>query len=54
LRDFVSPVLRAQVATEAYFIGFIPGLLANLLGTAVAGIGILKRETYQLFRELET
>jgi len=50
----VSPALRAQVATEAYFIGFIPGLLANLLGTAVAGIGILKRETYQLFRELET
>ena len=50
----MSPVLRAQITTEAYFIGFIPGLLANFLGKAVSGIGILKRETSQLFRELET
>ncbi|MFO7981558.1 MAG: FtsX-like permease family protein [Candidatus Aminicenantes bacterium] len=49
----MSPVLRAQITTEAYFIGFIPGLLANFLGTAVAGIGIFKRDTSQLFRELE-
>jgi putative ABC transport system permease protein len=49
----MSPVLRAQVTTEAYFIGFIPGLLANFLGTAVAGIGIFKRDTSQLFREME-
>lgn len=50
----MSPVLRAQVTTEAYYIGFIPGLLATFLGKAVAGMGILKRETSQLFRELET
>jgi len=50
----MSPVLRAQVTTEAYYIGFIPGLLATFLGTAISGIGILKRETSQLFRELET
>ena len=49
----MSPVLRAQITTEAYFIGFIPGLIANFLGTAVAGIGIFKRDTSQLFRELE-
>ena len=50
----MSPVLRAQITTEAYYIGFIPGLLATFLGKAVAGIGIFKRETSQLFRELET
>jgi len=49
----MSPVLRAQITTEACFIGFIPGLIANFLGTAVAGIGIFKRDTSQLFRELE-
>ena len=50
----MSTVLRAKVTTEAYFIGIIPGLLATVLGKAIAGIGILKRETSQLFRELET
>jgi len=49
----MSPVLRAKITTGTYFIGFIPGLLATLLGRAVAGIGILQRETSQLFRQLE-
>jgi len=49
----MSPVLRAKVTKGAYFIGFVPGLLATFLGKAIAGIGIMKRETSQLFRELE-
>ena len=49
----MSTVLRAKVTPGAYFIGLIPGLLATVIGKAMAGIGILKRETAQLFRELE-
>lgn len=49
----MSNVLRAQVTPTSYVIGFIPGIMATLLGTAVAGIGIYKRQTSQLFRELE-
>ena len=49
----MSNVLRAQVTPTSYVIGFIPGIIATLLGTAVAGIGIYRRQTSQLFRELE-
>jgi putative ABC transport system permease protein len=34
-------------------IGFLPGLLATLLGSALSGVGIYKRKTAQLFKELE-
>lgn len=46
-------VMKARITTEAYYIGFIPGLLATVLGTALAGIGIFKRKTAQLFKELQ-
>jgi len=49
----MSTVLRARVNPPAYFIGFIPGLLATFLGNAISGIGIINRETAQLFKELE-
>jgi putative ABC transport system permease protein len=49
----MSDVIRAQVTPESFFVGFIPGMLATLLGTAISGIGIYKRETSQLFKELE-
>ena len=49
----MSNVLRAQVRPERFVIGFIPGILAMLLGTAVSGLGIYKRQTSQLFKELE-
>ncbi len=49
----ISGVLRAQVTPTTYLIGFIPGTLATVLGTAIAGIGIYKRQTAQLFKELE-
>ncbi|MEN8156040.1 MAG: ABC transporter permease [Bacteroidota bacterium] len=46
-------VMKARITPEAYYIGFIPGILATALGTALAGIGIYKRQTAQLFKELQ-
>jgi putative ABC transport system permease protein len=46
-------VMRAKFTYSLLFIGFIPGLGAMVLGTALAGLGIYKRETAQLFKELE-
>jgi putative ABC transport system permease protein len=50
----ISDVIRAQVNPLTYVIGFIPGVLATFLGSAISGIGIFKRQTSQLFKELET
>jgi putative ABC transport system permease protein len=49
----MANVIRARITSPAYYIGFVPGLLATLLGTAVSGIGVLRRQTAQLFKELE-
>jgi putative ABC transport system permease protein len=49
-----TDVIRAQVTPFTYVIGFLPGMLATFLGTAISGIGIYKRQTSQLFKELET
>ena len=49
----VSSVIRAQVTPTSFYIGFLPGLFASVLGTLFAGIGIYKRQTSQLFKELE-
>lgn len=46
-------VIRAKVTPSLFYIGFIPGLFAMVLGTALSGIGIYKRETATLFKELE-
>ncbi|MDP4291039.1 MAG: FtsX-like permease family protein [Bacteroidota bacterium] len=46
-------VARAQITRTAYYIGFIPGLFSMVLGNALSGIGIYKRKTAQLFKELE-
>ncbi|MFC1546589.1 ABC transporter permease [bacterium] len=42
-----------RVTALSYIIGFIPGVLAPVLGTMAAGIGIYRRKTSQLFKELE-
>ena len=47
-------IYRAHITTQAYYLGFIPGLFSTVLGTALSGIGIYKRKTSQLFKELET
>jgi len=49
----MQSVMKARITPEAYYIGFIPGVLATALGTALAGIGIFKRKTAQLFKELQ-
>lgn len=47
-------VFRGQITPQTYYIGFIPGIFSTVLGTMLAGIGIYKRQTAQLFKELET
>ncbi len=49
----ISDVLRARVTPVSFMIGFIPGLMATILGTSISGIGIYKRQTSQLAKELE-
>lgn len=49
----MTSVIRAQVTWVSYIIGFIPGLLATLLGTAIAGLGIFRRRTAVLMKEFE-
>ncbi len=45
--------IRARVTITSYYIGFLPGLFASVLGTMFAGVGIYRRQTAQLFKELE-
>ena len=47
-------ILRARITPVDYYIGFLPGIFSTLIGAALAGIGIYKRKTSQLFKELET
>jgi putative ABC transport system permease protein len=46
-------IIRSQITTTTYFIGFIPGVLSTVIGAMLAGIGIYKRQTANLFKELE-
>jgi len=46
-------VYRTEVTPSLFYIGFFPGLMATVLGSALAGFTIYKRRTSQLFHELE-
>ncbi len=46
-------VFRAVVTPSMYVVGFIPGVIATVMGSALAGFAIYKRKTAQLFKELE-
>ena len=46
-------VARAEITPAAWYIGFIPGLFSMVLGNVLSGIGIYKRQTAQLFKDLE-
>jgi len=46
-------VMRTAITPTTYYIGFIPGIFSMILGNALAGVGIYKRETARLFNELE-
>jgi putative ABC transport system permease protein len=50
----MSTKLHTHVTGTAYFIGFVPGLAATVLGAATAGRAIYKRQTSRLLKELET
>lgn len=49
----ISNVIRARISPKTYYIGFIPGILATLIGAMLSGVGIYKRQTANLFKELE-
>ena len=52
--NFAMPnVFYPQVTLELFYIGFIPGILATVFGTMLAGRAIYSREMAQLFKELE-
>ena len=50
---YASNVLRAKVSPASFGIGFIPGLAATFLGAAISGLGIYRRQTARLMKELE-
>lgn len=45
--------IRTRITPTDYYIGFIPGLISTVVGAMLAGIGIYRRKTSQLFKELE-
>lgn len=47
-------MLYAKLNPVTLLWGFIPGVLSTLVGAALAGAAIFKRQTSQLFKELET
>ena len=47
-------IIRGRISLGCFYAGFIPGLIAPLLGSLVSGRGIYKRQTASLFKELET
>ena len=49
----IPSVIRAKFTPDLMYIGFIPGLFAMVIGNMLSGIGIYKRETTTLFKELE-
>ncbi|HRX76473.1 MAG TPA: ABC transporter permease, partial [Candidatus Cloacimonadota bacterium] len=51
---FSENVLYTSLSAYTIIASFIPGVLSTLLGAALAGIAIFKRQTSQLFKELET
>jgi putative ABC transport system permease protein len=46
-------VFKARITEQTWFIGFFPGIFSTVIGTMLSGIGIYKRKTAQLFKELE-
>ena len=50
----VHNVIRARITPVSFYIGLFPGILSNVFGTAIAGIGVFKRQTASLFKELES
>lgn len=47
-------VIRAHITPLTLVVGFVPGLLATSIGAAISGAGIYRRQTSELFKELES
>ena len=45
-------IIRAQITVTTYYIGFIPGVLSTVIGASLAGIGVYKRNTNTLMKDL--
>ena len=50
----VSNVLRARIDISCLWVGFIPGTFSTIIGAMISGLAVFKRQTAQLFKELET
>jgi len=49
----IPSVFRARITMQTLYIGFIPGVISTLIGTMLSGIGIYKRQTARLIKELQ-
>ncbi len=49
----IPNVRYSLVTVDSYWIGFIPGVMATLFGSMISGLAIYKRQTAELFKELE-
>jgi putative ABC transport system permease protein len=48
----IDDVIRGRITPVSFYIGFVPGLLATFLGAAISGLGVYKRDTAMLAKEL--
>jgi putative ABC transport system permease protein len=48
----IDDVLRARITPVSFYVGFVPGLLATFFGAAISGLGVFKRQTAMLAKEL--
>ncbi len=48
----IDNIVRARIAPSSAFIGFVPGLLSTFLGAAISGLGVYRRQTAMLIKEL--
>lgn len=49
----IPSVFHARITVQTWYIGFIPGVFSALIGTMLAGVGIYKRQTARLIKELQ-
>ena len=50
---FLMPsVMHAHINFTTYYIGFVPGIISTVIGAMLAGIGIYKRNTNALMKDL--
>lgn len=49
----IPGIIRARITPVDFYIGFLPGIASTVIGAMLAGVGIYKRKTSQLFKELE-